>query len=583
MKNYSFAGLLVAVGCLASCGGPFGDAPGSSGSGSSDGGSGQTNGGTGDADSGGGSGKLDGGNVDPGPTFSFVQPQNLWVYVQQGQPASVTINITRGLTPGTDITIRATSQPDGVTVDSLTILSGSSTGQLTVKVGASVPQGEVTVKLQGLAEGATVTVPMDLQLFVISGKPGTLDTSFASGGIYEDTTVDYYSVNAATPPQSDGKILVGAATIYDSLNYSYASAVIRLNTDGAIDSTLSDPAIKSINGGLFGVAAYPDGRIVTIENTGAIDSIKRYKANGAFDTTLFATTNSSLPNNWTSFYLYAIAVGPDDSIYAGGWASIPSSSSAEPYALIQIPANGQGSMPICSGFGDTNHRQVINNLSLLPTGALAFAGPSYSLTAGESIRVGRYPHPPSCDLDPNYGNNDENKGIWYSTDWQFFADAFFETDGSVDLLAGQSGTSTYSLVRIDNTGSPAAPVSLPVVCSYCNVYENSSFHDGGNGGITRAPDGRYLVAGQYKDQATGNTSMVVAYYNSDLTPDMTMGNQGVVTIPIPISTPLASPILGGLRAVYTPDGSLTVVVGRISGKNAAGTAVQHLVVARIWN
>jgi len=76
MKIFSIRSLLVAVGCLASCSGSFGDAPGSP-----DGGSSQTNGGT---DPGVGVGDLDSGVVEPGPTFSFVQAVGL-VYVRQGQ------------------------------------------------------------------------------------------------------------------------------------------------------------------------------------------------------------------------------------------------------------------------------------------------------------------------------------------------------------------------------------------------------------------------------------------------------------------------------------------------------------------
>ncbi|MCL2778622.1 MAG: hypothetical protein FWD73_11510 [Polyangiaceae bacterium] len=151
MKNFSLRGLLVAVGCLASCATPFGEAPGP------DGGSGQTNGGT---DSDGGGVTLDGGVVDPGPTFSFVQAKNLWVYVQQGQTTNITVNITRSITPGTDIQIIATSKPKGVSVGSLTIPPGSNTGQLAITVDATIPQGPLddALALQGLADGATVKV-----------------------------------------------------------------------------------------------------------------------------------------------------------------------------------------------------------------------------------------------------------------------------------------------------------------------------------------------------------------------------------------------------------------------------------------
>ncbi|MCL2779185.1 MAG: hypothetical protein FWD73_14395 [Polyangiaceae bacterium] len=124
--------MLLAVGCLASCGGAFGDAPGSSGSGSSDGGaSDQTNGGTGS--DGGGHATLDGGVVDPGVTFSFVQADGPVQQVVQEQTAIIPITITRYITPGTDIKIDIINPPDGISsVGSLTIAPGQSTGTLAI-------------------------------------------------------------------------------------------------------------------------------------------------------------------------------------------------------------------------------------------------------------------------------------------------------------------------------------------------------------------------------------------------------------------------------------------------------------------
>ncbi|MCL2779753.1 MAG: hypothetical protein FWD73_17310 [Polyangiaceae bacterium] len=82
-------------------------------------------------------------------------------------------------------------------------------------------------------------------------------------------------------------------------------------------------------------------------------------------------------------------------------------------------------------------------------------------------------------------------------------------------------------------------------------------------------------------QDSSNYSIAVVYYNSDLTRDMSIGNQGIVSIPVPTAWPY--PIVTGLRAVYMPDGERTVVVGSVQGTNAAGATVSHFVVARIWN
>ena len=580
MKTLGFYGLLVLTGCLASCATPFGDAPapgggsGSSDGGTSDSGSGQT---SGDTDSG-------GGLVPTGPEkFLFVAPATP-PYVVQGKTSSVTITITRGGETASDIQITTTSVPPGVTVGSLTIPADSNTGQLLVSVPDSVAQGNLDgLAIQGHAVGGQASDKENLPLFV-RGQPGALDTTFAAGGVIENTT-NYYQIHTVAP-QSDGTILIGAWTSYQMspTGLRAASAVIRLKADGVVDQTLSGSNIQTITGPIYGVAADPDGRIVTaVAVNNMVYNISRYTADGAPDPTFNATNtpgyvamraSPQIPADWSYLYPYAVAVGQDHNIYAGGVAYVTNDGS-EPYAFLQIPDNGQppdgqGSTSGCAGspWDNTSNKEQITNLSLLPNGALAFAGYGVDLSTGLIVGVGvdRYSQPSPCTPDPNYGPN--NDGVWYSTDWQALSDALFETDGSVDLLVGKTGASTYSLVRIDPTGKQTTKVDLPF--------------SAGSSGITRAPapDNRYFVAGQYPPAS--NASMAVAYYNtSNLTPDTSIGNKGVITIPVP--TALTGPTGVGLRAVYMPDGMRTVVVGSMHGANTAGTAVEHLVVARIWN
>ncbi|MCL2778459.1 MAG: hypothetical protein FWD73_10685, partial [Polyangiaceae bacterium] len=373
------------------------------------------------------------------------------------------------------------------------------------------------------------------------GAPGTLDTSFGSGGVYEDTTE--YGYIRTVAPQSDGKTLIGAQSTDGA-----TSVVIRLKADGSVDPMPADSSIQKIDGQILGMTAYPDGRIVTATR----DTISRYTAAGPLDTTF---PSPPIPANWTSFTPHAFVVGQNDSIYAGGQASV---SNTTPSALLQIQANWQAG---CSGSWDNTNYPSITKLSLLPTGALAFAG-----NTSVGVGVGRsQKSPSSCALDTTYG-------VWSSTDWTYLGDAWFETDGSVDLLVGKGAYPyVYSIVRINKDGELEAKVDLPLDSYYY--------------GITRAPDGRYLVAGH--QSTASNDSMAVAYYNFDLTPDMSIGKQGVITIPVStvLTNPLGSSLAGvGWRALYTPDSSQTVVVGSIRGLSAVSPlVVDHLVVARIWN
>jgi len=451
----------------------------------------------------------------------------------------------------------------------LTIAAGSSTGELAITVDKSMAQGALKddLVLQGSPPGASATATMNLPLFV-RGKRGEFDTTFAPGGVYENIEKKYYSIPIVVS-QSDGKILIGAwidgvwhTNDRGSVGWS---EVIRLNADGSVDSTFRAPFIQTASGGdVYGLTAYPDGRVVTI----TLDYIIRYTATGTPDVTFnkigSVSTDSLISAGKNSFYPEdVVAVGQDDSIYVGGSAKVSNNGPGTKYAFLQIPANGQGNtrgMHGCSGAWDkTNESQYITKLSLLSTGALVFAGTGTVKglsTSRDGVGVGRYNQPTSCALDPNYGN----KGIWYSKAWHHLEDAVFEADGSVDLLVSNGVTpEVYSIVRINKNGNLEAKVDLP-------LYAAS--------GITRVPDGRYLVAGGH-EQPVGKNSMAVACYTSDLKPDTSIGKQGVAIMPV--STTLSdygSERKIGLRAVYTPDGSRTVVVGRIDS---------HLVVARIWN
>jgi hypothetical protein len=223
----------------------------------------------------------------------------------------------------------------------------------------------------------------------------------------------------------------------------------------------------------------------------------------------------------------------------------------------------------CSGFwgnAQTLATPYITHLSSLPTGALAFAGDN-----SVGVGVGRYNVPlSSCALDTAYGDTADGltkTGTWQSTEWTYIQDAFFETDGSVDLLArkGASPSYVYSIVRIDQNGTLETKVDLPF---FTSAYS-----------ITRAPDGRYIVAGNQS-----SASMAVAYYKTDLTLDTSIGNQNGF-ISLSGDTTLTNTSWYGVRAMYTPDGERTVVVGGLYGEDAINdpTGADHLVVARIWN
>jgi uncharacterized delta-60 repeat protein len=531
--------------------------------------------------------------------------------VRQGQPASVPITVTRSRTPGSDIHVIVTGAPEGIEAASFTIPSGENTGYLPIKIGA-LSQGDVSgaVSLQGSA-GSTATANVALHLSV-SGNRGSLDLTFGTdgSGVIEDPTE--YSYIQTVAPQSNGTILIGAlGAVPAGSTKGTTSAVIRLKADGTVDSTLTNTPIQKISGTLFGVTSYPDGRIVT---TTEGYNISRYTANGALDTTFNSPAGtiqmSTFFKNLNDYRVFptAIAVAADGSIYAGVNflpVTTPGAATASYwYAFFQIGADGQrnfvdaeSNFVGCTGSwaSDKFSWNFLTHMFLLPTaGAVAFAG--VGQTPSSQVAIGRYSSLSTCTLDDQYGGiagtvgTEGTKGISYFTDWAYLDDAFLESDGSIAFLARTvDGNTTYSLVHVDPTGTQTKSVKSLAYdgsrLSGKDRTDNSNIVTFVTGGVTRAPDGRYLVAGE--NTPAGNTSMAIAYYTSDLTPDPTIGTKGVITIP----TKIASTTGIGLRAVYTPDGSRTIVVGVEHGTRAATDSAnnpitvptEHLVVARIWN
>jgi uncharacterized delta-60 repeat protein len=111
---------------------------------------------------------------------------------------------------------------------------------------------------------------------------GSIDTTFSIGTGFSDAVW-------AITIQPDGKILVGGAfTQYSGVS---RSKIVRLNTDGSIDTTFVSPG--TINGTIYDIGVQPDNKVVI---AGAFTSISavtnnriaRFSSTGVIDNT-FAT------------------------------------------------------------------------------------------------------------------------------------------------------------------------------------------------------------------------------------------------------------------------------------------------------
>jgi uncharacterized delta-60 repeat protein len=134
---------------------------------------------------------------------------------------------------------------------------------------------------------------------------GSVDTSFVYGTGFDSTV---YSMAI----QSDGKIVVaGYFTGYNGIG---ANGITRLNTDGSIDTSFVYGT--GFNGGALSIAIQSDGKIVvggdfSSYNGTSANNIIRLNSDGSIDTSFVYGTGFN-------FYIFSIAIQSNGNILAGG-------------------------------------------------------------------------------------------------------------------------------------------------------------------------------------------------------------------------------------------------------------------------
>ncbi len=166
---------------------------------------------------------------------------------------------------------------------------------------------------------------------------GTLDTSFDSDGRAEVAMGSIVEAVVGVAIQADGKIVVAG-------NSNEDFAVIRLNSDGSLDTSFDNDGIAIVsNGGTErarSVLIQPDGKIVvtgsaTVGGSGVDFAAVRFQTDGSLDTGFnsvgIATTAISSLNDES----YAVALQPNGQIVAVGYAF-----DATRIGVVRYNANG---------------------------------------------------------------------------------------------------------------------------------------------------------------------------------------------------------------------------------------------------
>lgn len=338
----------------------------------------------------------------------------------------------------------------------------------------SVNNGLWSLSLQSdnkiIAAGWAITneeTPSDIALVRLfdNGEP---DTSFNPSGLFSignGTWEDAY----ATAIQSDGKILVGGRYFNNS---SWDFLIIRFNEDGTLDSTFGKNGFfkKDFFGKddrLFSLDIQSDGKIVACGYAEKFNwdfAIIRLNIDGTLDST-FAENGERVINIGSyNDVAFSLKVQKDGKIIVCGWTYIFGSWD---FALVRLNSDGSLDKSFAStGIVTTDYYHLYNTAH-----SIAIQSDGKYVAAGYTLKPGVY-----------------------DTDIMLVR---YNTDGTIDKTFGNNGV---VLADYDNADD------------FAWVIKNDNYDK--------------LVVGGVKT-INGSKSILVARFNSDGSPDISFGKNGI--------------------------------------------------------
>jgi uncharacterized delta-60 repeat protein len=192
-----------------------------------------------------------------------------------------------------------------------------------------------TVKVIAIQADSKILVGGDSGIIRLNAN-GSIDNSFSTGSGF-DSTVRVIAI------QADSKILVGGN--FSTYNGATENRIIRLNTDGSKDSSLSTGT--GIVGSIFAIAVQADGKIImggffSIYNGDSANNIIRLNTNGSKDISFGTGTGFNDKIN-------AVKVQADGKILVGGIFTAYKGGAEK--SIIRLNTNGSKDASFITGTG----------------------------------------------------------------------------------------------------------------------------------------------------------------------------------------------------------------------------------------
>jgi uncharacterized delta-60 repeat protein len=376
--------------------------------------------------------------------------------------------------------------------------------------------------------------------FVVRAGDSNLDPTFGTFGI-TTTAIGYPDdVGIAGALQSDGKLVVVGVS-HDNTLVASDVAVVRLLSNGQLDPSFGSGG-KVTTDVTFGdqgsaVAIQSDGKIVVAGNTddGSLLQflVARYLPNGSPDGAFGVGGVALTDIGGERAQAEAVLLDPDGRIVVAGSAVIGGD-----YKIAVARYEDDGSLDESFGMGgivvtDVAGEGVANGIVRQNDGKLVVAGTRYgnlSFNTSDVVLV-RYTDTGSADGAFGAGGivtRDLGPGIDDGEAVLLQPDGKLVVSGT-HYTGDQSTNSAATLLRFLPSGSPDGAFGVAGAV----ITDLTPGHEAGEG-VTRLPDGRYVVVGESGPLPLSNQGLdwLVLRYNANGSLDPTFGTGGHLTLGI---------------------------------------------------
>jgi uncharacterized delta-60 repeat protein len=441
-----------------------------------------------------------------------------------------------------------------------TTFGTNANGKVITPIGTFAQANGLAINASGKIVAAGTATLSGAQNIIVAeyNSDGTLNTSFATSGIFNTSAGSANAFGTAVNVDASGNILVGGND--DSGNV----VLIRLTSAGALDSTFGTGGVATLslgsgNGGNASAIVIDANNKILVAGTAAISGtqylyVARFNTDGTIDTT-FNTTGYNAITGSSNYVGTSIAIDQNAKIIAGGSAA---GISGTDFLLARFNST-DGSLDTSFGTSGTvitpissTTNDQIQSIAIDSSNRIVVAGFTLDTNNNSSFVVARYSN--AGALDTTFGAG--STGIVIQSIGVSAIAYSVLIDQSGNIVVGGNSDTNFALARFASNGS------LDTTFGIGGIYTTlvGQFNSGSLAAAIQSSDGRVVQAGfSTTDESTGDTAFALVRYNknnTDFVNITSIADNGTITTKIPS-------VSGTSNGTTSPQATVQVVVNGV--------------------